>query len=464
MSNRKLIRNARAIVTCDGADRVWKDADILIEDGVIKAIGPNLAADGAQIIDASHKFVYPGLINTHHHFFQMFVRNMTGTIIKPRMELNDWIEKTYSIFKLVDSDVVYYSALTALADLIKHGCTCAFDQNYNFNPNTGNTPIDLQMRAAAELGIRFHAGRSTNTLPTAKGGMTPDCMVETVDEYLRDCERVIGLYHDPNPGSMRQIVMSPCMSTSCCRDTFVETVAMARSKGVYMHTHLAEGETGEMLEWYGKRPLDWCEEIGFAGEDVCYTHCWELTNEEFGRMAKAGTSFSHCAVQSTMSGSVVNNLKELINMGLTVSIGCDGGTTNDSSSLLDSLRVSYLMQRRGADEWGDALNPYELLKVICNGGARALGRSDLGSLEVGKQADLFMIETDVLELCGALHDPMSILARCGVTGPVWLTMVGGNVIYQEGHLLGVDECVLAQKGEEVCTRVLREPSGAYLRI
>ena len=472
MDKKILIKNARAIVSCDGEDRVYRDADMLIEGPKILAIGRDLMNGGdpasgrnlnqeeVQVIRAEGKFVYPGLINTHHHFFQTFVRNLL-TIDYPNMMVMDWIDKIYRIFQNIDSDVIYYSTLTSFADLMKHGCTCAFDHQYCYTRKTGKSPVDRQMEAAELLGIRYHAGRGTNTLPGSEGSSIPDNMLETTDEFLKDCDRLIGLYHDSGPFSMRQIVMAPCQPINCRRETFAETVAMAREKGVRMHTHLGEGENEGMMARWGKRTMDWCGEMGFIGEDVWYAHDWEVTKEEYRVLAATGTGVSHCPAPAVLGGFPILNIKEMREAGILVSLGCDGSATNDSSNLLDALRMAYLMQANHTKERGGCVSAYDMLKVATVNGAKTLGRGDLGSLEAGKAADLFMIDTETLELAGALHDPKNLLARVGLTGPVWMTMINGNIVYKDGILKGVDERKLAMEGEAVCTRVIREPHSAY---
>ena len=460
MELKLLIKNATAIVTCDVLDTVYRGADMLIEDGRIVSIGRNLARDAAQTLDASGKFVYPGLINTHHHFFQTFVRNLI-TIDYPNMLVVEWLDKIYRIFQLVDSDVIYYSSLTAMADLLKHGCTCAFDHQYCYTKASGKSPVDRQMEAAALLGIRYHAGRGVNSLPREMGSTMPDDMVETTDEYLKDCERLIALYHDPNPLSMRQIVLAPCQPINSYKETFTETINLAREKGVRMHTHLGEGENPIMLERTGMRTLDWCQDIGFIGPDVWYAHCWELTPEELPVLAQTGTGISHCPAPAVLGGFPILDIKAMRSTGVEISLGCDGSATNDSSNLLDSLRMAYLMQTFHTKARGGSVSSYDMMKIATVGGAKALGRDDLGSLEPGKAADLFMIDADALELTGTLHDPKSVIARAGVTGPVWLTMVNGRVVFKDGRLQGVDERALAHAGEAVCDRVLRDHSEAF---
>lgn len=458
-----LIKGARAIVTCDANDTVYMDSDILICGPKIVKIGQNLQDACDEVIDAKDHFVYPGLINTHHHFFQTFVRNLK-TIDYPNMTVPEWLDKIYRIFQVVNDEVIFYSSLTAMADLLKHGCTCAFDHQYCYTKATGKAPVDRQMEAAKMLGIRYHAGRGTNTLPRSEGSTMPENMLETTDEFLKDCERIIGLYHDANPYSMSRIVMAPCQPINCYTDTFTETIRMAREKKVRMHTHLGEGENEIMVSRWGKRTLAWCEDIGMIGEDVWLAHGWELTPDEYVVLGKAGTGVSHCPGPAILGGFPILPIRQMDQAGVCVSLGCDGSATNDSSSLLDSMRTAWMMQAWHSKQRGGAISPYEMLKIATVNGAKTLGRPDLGSLELEKGADLFMIDAGVLELTGTLHDPRNLLARVGVTGPVALTMVNGTVVFRDGHLTGVDERDLARRGEEVCTRVLREPCEAFRNL
>ncbi|PKL16268.1 MAG: amidohydrolase, partial [Spirochaetae bacterium HGW-Spirochaetae-5] len=435
MKHKILIQNAKAIVTCDGDDNVFYDSDILIDGSAITAIGKNLqseaAAQGAELISAKDKFIYPGLVNTHHHFFQTFVRNMIS-IDYTNMLVVDWLEKIYPIFQKVNEEVIYYSSLTAMADLIKHGCTCAFDHQYCYTNVSGKYLVDRQMEAAELLGIRFHAGRGTNTLPKSMGSNIPDNMLETTDEFIKDCERVIDLYHDPNPFSMRQIVVAPCQPINSYEETFAESAALARDKKVHMHTHLYEGDRSIIKERYGKTSLEWCRDLGFTGPDVWIAHGWEIEKDEYKFMAESGTGISHCPAPAILGGFPILDIKALQNEGVLISLGVDGSSTNDSSNLLDSLRIAYIMQAYHSKIRGGSVSPYDMLKVATVNGAGTLGRNDSGSIEAGKAADLFMIDTNVLELTGALHDPKNMLASVGITGPVWMTMINGKVVYANG--------------------------------
>lgn len=455
-----LIKNAKAIVTCNPNDEVLWDSDIYIEDKVIKDIGQNLKYEADEMIDARDKFVYPGLVNTHHHFFQTFVRNLK-TVDYPNMKVVDWLREIYKIFRRIDGDVVYYSSLTAMGDLIKHGCTTAFDHHYCFTKASGSKTVDLQMDAAELMGMRFHAGRGTNTLPAEEGSTMPEEMLETTDGFLTDCERLIDKYHDDSPFSMRRVVIAPCQPVNCYRDTFVESVKLAREKHVRMHTHLGEGENENMLARWGMRTLDWCEEVGFVGNDVWVAHDWEIIPEEYDRMGKIGMGVSHCPGPAILGGFPVLDIPEMQKHGIVVSLGCDGSATNDSSNLLDSIRVAYMMQASQSKKRGGSVLPYDILKVATVGGAQTLGRNDIGSLEKGKAADLFAIDTGTIDMAGTLHDPMNVIGRTGVTGPVWMTMINGKVVYREGHFTNIDEREIAEKAEKVCTKVLREPCDAF---
>ncbi len=458
-----LIRGAKAIVTCDAHDAVLRDADILINGNVIEAVGKNLSADGARVIDGRDKFVYPGLVNTHHHFFQTFVRNLK-TVDYPNLEVVDWLREIYVIFQKINADVVYYSSITAMGDLIKHGCTTAFDHHYCFTHASGPATIDQQMEAAELMGIRFVAGRGANTLPEREGSTIPEEMLETTDGFLQDCERIIGRYHDASPFSMRQVVVAPCQPVNCYKETFIEALAFARSKGVRLHTHMGEGENAAMQARWGRRTLDWLENIGFVGDDIWVAHAWEIPPEEYRRMGRYGMGVSHCPGPAILGGFMPLNIPDMQANGVVVSLGCDGSATNDSSNPLDSLRMAYLMQASQSKARGGSMLPYDILKIATAGGAKTLGRAEIGSLEVGKAADLFLVDTSVFEFTGTLHDPKNVLARTGITGPVWLTMINGQVVYENGALTRVDEKKLAREAEAVCERVLRNTCRAFQNL
>ena len=224
-----------AAVICD-PQTVLRDVDLMVEGPKITAIGSGLVApEGANVIDARGWFLYPGLVNTHHHFFQTFVRNRAD-LDWTKLSVLQWLDRIYPIFSRLTEECFYHSSVVAMAELIKHGCTTAFDHQYNFPRHAGSRIIDRQFEAADLFGLRFHAGRGGNTLPKSEGSTIPDEMLESTDEFIADCARLIDTYHDPAPFSMAQVVVSPCQPVNCYRETFVESVALARDKGVFLKT------------------------------------------------------------------------------------------------------------------------------------------------------------------------------------------------------------------------------------
>ena len=320
MSKKILIRNADAIVTCDDADRVLYHSDILLSGGRIEAVGRDLSAGGAQVIDAAGKYVYPGLVNTHHHFFQAFVRNLM-TIDRPGLTLMQWLDDIYKVFVRINGDVIFYASAACMADLIKHGCTCSVDHQYCYTPATGITAVDRQMEAANMMGFRFVAARGTNTLPRWQGSTIPDEMCETTAAYLDDCQRLLALYHDPAPFSMRQIVLAPCQPINCTEDTFTETIRLARSAGVHMHTHLCEGENSSMVRRFGVRSLEWCRRIGFTGSDIWLAHGRETLPEEYPLLAESGMGISHCPAPTMLGGSEILDIPGMRKAGIPLGLG-----------------------------------------------------------------------------------------------------------------------------------------------
>ena len=457
---RILIKNAKAIVTCDDRDNVFKNTDMLIEGPEIREIAPEINVSDAEVIDASGKIVYPGLINTHHHFFQTFVRNLT-TIDYPNMTVPEWLDIWFKTVRFVDLDVIYYSSLTAIADLLKHGCTTAFDHTYVYNSFTGRETMDRQVEAARQLGIRFVGGRSTNTLPKSEGSSIPDDMHEETEDFIEDCRRLIRDYHDDSRYAMTQMVIAPCQPMNSCEDTFIESVRLSKETGCRLHTHLGEGENAIMEKRWGMRTIDWCKERGFIGPNVWYAHCWELTDEEYKLMGETGTGVAHCPGPAILGGFPILPLKQMREWGVPISLGCDGSATNDSSNLLDTVRMAFLAQCYFGKERGGAISAYDILKMTANGGAKVLGRPELGSLEKGKAADLFMIDANRLEWQGAVHDPMNLIGRCGVTDYVDLTMVNGRVVCRQGGLVGVDEKKLAAEGDRAQDKALRRVCEAF---
>jgi len=448
-----LLQNCAAIVP-SAAGQVLYGQDILIEGPQIAAIGPNLIAPGAQVIDASGWFVYPGLINTHHHFFQCFVRNRAD-LDWTKLSVIEWLDLIYPIFSRLTEDQFYHASVVALAELIKHGCTTAFDHQYNFPRHAGSRIVDRQFEAADLFGIRFHAGRGGNTLPKSEGSTIPDEMLETTDQFIADCARLIDAYHDVSPFSMRQVVVSPCQPVNCYKDTFVESVRLARDKGVFLHTHVGEGESPVIAARTGRRTVQYLEEIGFAGPDTFYAHCWELSHKELAQMAATNTGVSHCPEPVYLVGAEVTDIPAMQALGLRIGMGCDGAASNDNSNLMHTIHSGYMLQCLVAGSRQHPVpEPSAFLGYATQGGADLLGRKDLGRLAPGMAADLFAIDTRRLEYVGTRHDPASLIPKVGISRPVDMTMINGRIVWRDGQFPGLDEADLFTKAEASFHRIL----------
>ena len=444
-----LIKNARYVVSCDDSDTLSERVNLFIRDGVIVSIGPDYhQAD--TVLDASSMAVYPGLINTHHHLYQLFSRNLPEV---QKMELFPWLVTLYEVWKGLDEEVVAWSSLTGFGELLKTGCTTCFDHHYVFPHGAGDL-IAAQFRSAGRAGIRFVASRGSMDLSRKDGGLPPDSVVQTIDEILADSERLVRVWHDPAPYSMRQMVLAPCSPFSVSGDLMRESARLARSLGVRLHTHVAETRDEEQftLEKFGMRPLAYMESLGWLGSDVWYAHGIHFNDEELRVLAKTGTGVAHCPISNMKLSSGIARIPEMLELGVPVGLAVDGSASNDGSSLMEELRVAFLLHRLNASR--RAPTGYDVLKMATRGSARLLGRDDIGQLTVGKCADLFMIDSRRLELVGSCFDPKSALGTVGVRGPVDYTVVHGRVTVAQGHLMTVDEERLAQEAETCCRQYL----------
>ena len=446
-----LIRNIRTLVSCDDHDTVYENVDLYAEDGFIRAIGNDLPQQADKAIDARHMLCYPGLVNTHHHLYQIFSRNLPEV---QNMELFDWLRALYEIWKNLDEDVIRLSTLTGLGELMKHGCTTCFDHHYVFPADAGDL-IGAQFAAADEIGARMYASRGSMDLSKKDGGLPPDSVVQTVDEILSDSARIIERYHDKSFGAMHRVALAPCSPFSVSADLLRESAVLARQYGVRLHTHLCETKDEEsfMLAREGVRPLEYMENLGWTGDDVWFAHGIHFNDEELRVLAKTRTGVAHCPISNMKLSSGIARIPEMLSLGVPVGLAVDGSASNDGSSLMEELRVSYLLHRLNSSK--AAPSGYELLKMATRGSAAILGRSDdIGSLAVGKCCDLFLIDSRRLELVGACFDPKSVLATVGVRGAVYYTVVQGRVTVEQGHLVTVDEESLAREAEEKCRAYL----------
>ncbi|MBU3135252.1 8-oxoguanine deaminase [Clostridium gasigenes] len=452
MNKTLIIKNIKSLVSCDENDNLYESVNMLIENGVIKYIGKELY-EADESIDATNMLVYPGLINTHHHLYQTFTRNLPKV---QKMELFPWLTTLYEIWKGIDSEVIRYSSLVGMGELMKSGCTTCFDHHYVFPKGVDDTLIDTQFVAAKELGIRMHASRGSMSLSKKDGGLPPDSVVQTMDRILYDSERLVKKFHDPKEFSMNQVALAPCSPFSVTSDLMKESAKLARKLGVRLHTHLAEtiDEEKFTLEKFGMRPLEYMESLGWVGKDVWYAHGIHFNDYELKILARTQTGVAHCPISNMKLSSGIARIPEMIKMGIPVGLAVDGSASNDGSNLLEEIRVAYLLHRLKSST--DAPTGYEILKLATKGSASVLGRDDIGELSVGKAADLFMINSKKLEFVGTQFNPKSILGTVGFKGAVDYTIVGGNVVVKEGKLLNIDEEKITYEANEAVERLIKK--------
>ncbi|HBJ2621027.1 8-oxoguanine deaminase [Clostridium botulinum] len=450
MNKTLFIKNIKSLISCDEKDSVYEDVNIFVENGVIKYIGKDLY-EANEFIDATNMLVYPGLINTHHHLYQTFTRNLPQV---QRLELFPWLIYLYEIWKGIDSEIIRYSSLVGMGELMKNGCTTCFDHHYVFPKSEEEKLIDTQFSAAKELGIRMYASRGSMSLSKKDGGLPPDSVVQTIDKILYDSERVVKKFHNPNKFSMNQVALAPCSPFSVTSDLMKETANLARNLGVRLHTHLAEtiDEERFIAEKFGMRPLEYMESLGWVGEDVWYAHGIHFNDEELRILAKTKTGVAHCPISNMKLSSGIAKIPQMIKLGIPVGLAVDGSASNDGSNLLEEIRVCYLLHRLNSSNY--APTGYEILKLATRGSADVLGRNDIGELSVGKAADLFMINSKRLEFVGTQFDPKSILGTVGIKGNVDYTIVSGEIVVKEGKLINIDEEKITYEANKLVERLI----------
>ena len=445
-----LIKNVTYLVTCDDDNRVLKEVNVFVKDGIIKSIGADVqTAD--DVIDGSHMVMYPGLINTHHHLYQTFSRNLPEV---QNMELFPWLKTLYEIWKNLNPDTVYYSSLTGMGELLKTGCTCCLDHHYVFPADTGMDLLDSQFAAADALGMRFHATRGSMDLSVKDGGLPPDSVVQTVDEIMKDSEDAVRKYHDASRYSMHQVALAPCSPFSVSSELLKESAKLARKLHVRLHTHLAETKDEEnyTLERFGMRPLEYMESLGWIGPDVWYAHGIHFNDAELKRLAETGTGVAHCPISNMKLSSGIARIPEMLKLGVRVGLAVDGSASNDGSDLLEELRTGFLLHRLNSSS--AAPTGYDMLKIATRGSASILGRDDIGQIAKGMAADFFLINMDRLSLTGAQFDVSSMLGTVGSKGNVDYTVVNGRVVVREGRLTGVDEEKITAEANQCVSRYL----------
>ena len=442
---RRLIRGAEVVVTMDATRRVIAGGEVLIDGGEILAVGTGLSAAGAQIVNAQGCVVTPGLVNTHHHLFQTLTRAVPAA---QDAALFGWLRTLYPIWGRMGPDDIRLSTQIGLAELALSGCTCSSDHLYLF-PNGAR--LDDSIEAASEIGIRFTATRGAMSIGESKGGLPPDALVEDEAAILRDSERLIAAFHDPNPGAMVQVALAPCSPFSVSRELMRDAAILARDKGVRLHTHLAENDEdiAYSLENFGMLPGDYAESLGWTGDDVWHAHCVKLSNKEIDLFARTGTGVAHCPCSNARLASGIAPVRQMRDAGVPVGLGVDGSASNDCSHLGLEARQAMLVAR--LKDGPAAMGAREALEIATLGGARVLGRSDIGALEPGKRADLVLWDVSELPTAGQ-WDPVAELIFCAPIRPR-AVYVEGRAVVDDHRLLSADTNRLHDQARAAITRL-----------
>lgn len=448
-----LIRDATLLVTMDDARREIAGGGLFARDGVIEAVGTREQLPGRadEVIDARGQVVIPGLVNTHHHFYQTLTR-----VVRPAQdaELFTWLQALYPIWARLTPEMAQVSTQIAMAELLLSGGTTSSDHLYLF-PN--GTRLDDTIEAAAEIGMRFHAARGAMSVGESKGGLPPDAVVEDEEAILADTERLIARWHDPARHAMQRIVVAPCSPFSVSPGLMRDAALLARRHGTSLHTHLAENDKdiAYTREKFGCTPAQYAEQLGWLGPDVWHAHCVKLDEAGIAAFARSGTGVAHCPGSNMRLASGIAPIRALRDAGVPVSIAVDGSASNDSGHLLGEARLALLLQRvaHGPVKGPAALTAREVLEIATLGGARVLNRDDIGALAPGMCADVVSVPLDEIGLAGAGHDPLAALFFCHVPR-VKHSIVNGRVVVRDGQLETLDLPRLVERHNRLAAQLV----------
>jgi 8-oxoguanine deaminase len=463
-----LVENAEVLVTMDAERREIENGAVLIRDNRVESIGTTaeliaeLESSGLQPgirIDATGCIVMPGLVNCHHHLYQTLTRSI-GTA--EGKSLFDWLQTLYPVWGQMDAEAVYVSARLGLAELMLSGATTVADHLYLF-PNGAR--LDDEIRAARELGVRFHPTRGSMSLGQSQGGLPPDSVCENEADILADCERVIAEFHDPEPLSMLRIGLAPCSPFSVTPELMRKTAELARRHaGVRLHTHLAEtiDENRFCEEQFGQRPLPYLQSLGWTGDDVWFAHMVHPNSDEIGLLAETLSGVCHCPSSNMILASGIAPVREMCDRGVRVGLGVDGSASNDANQLLGEARQAMLLQRvgwPGFESRADRFSAREALELATRGGAKVLGRDDIGSLEPGMAADLVAYRIDGIQQAGAGGDRVAGLMTCAPV-KAWYSINDGRVVIEQGEINGLDLPALIKQHNQQAQRLMRKASAS----
>lgn len=449
---RRTVIESAHIVTMDAARTEYASGHVVIEGKRIAAVGAG-AAPGVwrehadQIIDGRGCLLTPGLINTHHHLYQWVTRGLAVD-----STLFQWLTTLYPVWAGIDEDCVGTAARGGLAWLARTGCTTSTDHHYVF-PRGGGDLLGAEIDAAAAVGLRFHPNRGSMNLGKSSGGLPPDDVVEDADAILNASMAAIDTWHDPSPDSMLRVALAPCSPFSVTADLMRLSAALARDRGVLLHTHLAEtaDETAFCRERFGASPLEYAESLGWIGEDVWFAHGIHFSDAEVAHLGQTRTGIAHCPTSNARLGAGIARIRDLRDAGARVGIGVDGAASNEACAMIDDVRHALLFAR--AKDGPQALSVRDALEMATIGGAEVLGRAaELGSVELGKLADLALWSINSYAHAD-IADPVAALVL-GSPPPVARLFVNGVVVVEDERVLGVAEEDLAGQCRAAHERLL----------
>lgn len=439
MSTTLLLRNAEIVVTMDESRREIVQGGVFVEDNRITAVGRSdaLPDTADETIDLAGHILLPGLINTHHHMFQSLTRAVPAA---QDASLFGWLQTLYPLWARMTPGMLQVATRLAMAELILSGCTTSSDHLYLY-PN--GCRLEDSIEAAVDLGLRFHAARGSMSVGESQGGLPPDILTESEEAILVDSQRVIDAFHDPSRHAMLQIVLAPCSPFSVSPDLMRETAQLARANGIALHTHLAENDSDVAYSraHFGQTPAEYAEATGWLGPDVWHAHCVKLDGPGIDRFAATGTGVAHCPCSNMRLASGIAPVRTMRDTGVPVGLGVDGSASNDGGHLLGEARQALLLQRVGHGP--DALAARDALEIATLGGAKVLGRDDIGALAPGMSADMVAFDIRGHVHAGALHDPVAALLFCA-PGQVSWSVINGRIVVRDGHLETIDLPVLVE--------------------
>ena len=426
---------------------------LVVEDGRLAeliATGGAPASPVDETFDASAHVVLPGLVNTHHHFYQTLTRAHPEAINK---ELFPWLQALYPIWaRTVTPESFRLATRLALTELMMSGCTTAADHQYLF-PQGLEGALDIQAEEAAAIGLRMTMTRGSMNLSVKDGGLPPDSVVQDEDIILADSERVLGRYHDAREGSMLQVALAPCSPFSVTQSLMRRSAELAARFDCRLHTHLGEthDEDAFCVSRFQCRPVDYLEEVGWLHDRTWLAHGVHFGPEEIGRLGRHGVGVCHCPTSNMLLASGACRTKDLEAAGAPVGLGVDGSASNDSSNLMEGARHALLLNRLTYGAAG--VTHLDVLRWATEGSARCLGRTDIGTIATGKQADLAMYTLDELRFSGA-GDPIAALVLCGAHRADRV-MVAGRWTVTDGLPVGVDVARLRREHGAAVERFAR---------